>query len=259
MKDLDINLGEDTFRAPRVVFDSAAGSARRAAEQDRLTGILRRATPVEGCGPAIPIAPARGAQVSVTPHVMMPDEKAPSGWKVERTGWRGFKAARGMDIFDDLERRAAAKKDRDGNPGKSPFTKGQVDVARRYRDLVERHDAGGMRCASLEARRGSGPSGGGEFIDAFIAEGEAIAVLRRRIGNGVAMAVRRVRPSARGVEGARIIMDRILVDAICLAEDSFEAVLVRHGWSKTGRNVGTLIEAMRLVLDRMQGNPRAQR
>lgn len=236
-----------------TVFNGDQGAARRRSEQERLAAIIARATPVDGCGPAIPIAPARGPQVSFTPHVIMPDEKAEGGWKVERTGWRGFNAARAADIFDDVDRRAT-RKGKDGTVGKSPFTKGQVNVARHYRDLVERHDAGGMRCASLEARRGSAPSGGGEFMDAFIAEGEMIQWYRARIGDGVAMAVRRVRPSKRGGPGARIISDRRLVDAICIEGRSFRDVLERHGWALDGKNIGKLVAALAAVLDRMQGH-----
>lgn len=226
---------------------------RAANERARLDAILSRATPAEGCGPAIPIAPARGKQVSVTPHVVMPDPASDTGYKVEHTGWRGFKAARAADIFDDLDRRAAARKDKDGNPGRSPFSKGQVNIARMYRDLVERHDAGGMKCASLEARGAGCPGRGGEFMDAFLAEGEAIRLLRARIGDGVAMAVRRVRPSSRGGSGARIIMDRVLVDMICIEERSFRQVLERHGWAMSGQNAKAVITALAVVLDRMQG------
>lgn len=235
-----------------TVFNSQEGAARRLTEQERLAAIIARATPVDGCGPAIPIAPARGPQVAFVPHVIMPDEKAGDGYKVERTGWRGFNAARAADIFDDMERRAS-RKGRDGAVSKPPFTKGQVNVARHYRDLVERHDAGGMRCASLEARRGSAPSGGGEFMDAFIAEGEMIQWYRARIGDGIAMAVRRVRPSKRGGPGARIISDRRLVDAICLEGRSFRDVLERHGWAASGQNASAVIAALAAVLDRMQG------
>lgn len=236
-----------------TVYDSKAGAMRRSGESARLRGILARAVPAEGCGPAIPVAPARGPQVAVQPHAMVPDPKNPTGWKPVEMGWRGFRAARSADIFDDLARRAAARKDKDGNPGASPFTKGQVSVARLYRDLVERHDAGGMRCASLEARRGSGSGNGGEFIDAFVAEGERIKWLRDRIGNGAAMVVRRVRPSARGGDGARIIMDRVLVDDICLRGKTFDEVLKAHRWTNTGRNIGLLVAALAACLDRMAG------
>ncbi|MTH76327.1 hypothetical protein [Paracoccus aestuariivivens] len=252
MKDMDIGIGEGGLDQPRVIFDCDAGGERLAAERERMAAIIARATPAEGCSPRIPISPARGPQVSVTPHVMLPDEKSDDGWKAERTGWRGFKAARAMDIFDDLERRAANRKDKDGNPGVSPFTKGQVNAARRYRDMVERHSAGGMRCSSLEAQRASGPSSGGEFMDAFIAEGDAIAWMRRRIGNGVAMPVRRVRPSARGGERARIIYDRVLVDAICMEGRSFREVLELHGWKASGQNAKAVTSALGKILDRMQ-------
>ena len=236
-----------------MMIDRKAAAERLENEAARLAAILARATPAEGSGPAIPIAPARGPQRSFTPHVVMPDAGSKSGYKVEATGWRGFNAVKAMDIFDDLERRALGRKDKDGNPGKSPFTKGQVSVARRYRDLVERHDAGGMKCASLETRGGCGATSGGEFIDAFVAEGEEIRWLRQRIGTGAAMVVRRVRPSARGDGGARIITDRVLVDAICLHGKSFRDVLRANGWGEKGKNIENLIKALAGCLDRMQG------
>lgn len=236
-----------------MMIDRKAAAERLENEAARLAAILARATPVEGSGPAIPIAPARGPQRSFTPHVVMPDEKAKGGYKVEATGWRGFNAVKAMDIFDDLQRRAEARKDKDGNPGTSPFTKGQVNIARRYRDLVERHDAGGMKCASLETRGSCGATSGGEFIDAFVAEGREIQRLQRLIGTGAAMVVRRVRPSARGEKGARIITDRALVDAICLHGKSFRQVLKAHGWTGSSRNIDMLIAALAASLDRMQG------
>ena len=223
-------------------------AARALGERARLDAVISRATPVEGCVPLIPIAPARGPQVVVTPRRMVPDAKDATGWKVEEMGWRGFNAVRAADIFDELARRAAKRK------AAPPFTVGQVQVGRLYRDLVERHDAGGMRCAGLEAGRGCGPSAGGEFIDAFIEEGRVIELLRRRIGNGVAMAVRRVRPSARGGAGARIIHDRVLVDEICLHGRSFRDVLERHGWTGSARNISMLLEPLSSALERMSGH-----
>ncbi|MBK4216122.1 hypothetical protein JJJ17_09310 [Paracoccus caeni] len=158
-----------------------------------------------------------------------------------------------MDIFDDLDRRAAKLKDADGRPSQSPFTKGQVNIARLYRDLVERHDAGGMKLASLEGRTGGSGSAGRDFMDAYVAEGRAIQRLREAIGGGVALEVRRVRRSARGGECARLIHDRVLVDAICLHGKSFRDVLDEHGWSDAGPNIKALIPALSAALDRMQG------
>jgi len=237
-----------------VAVDIKAGRERLEAERRRVARLLARSTPIEGCGPAIPIAPARGPQVVEIPHMVLPDEKSGTGYKIERTGWRGFAAVREADIFDDLTRRAALRKDKDGRPGQSPFSKGQVAVARRYRDLVERHEGAGIKCASLEVRAAAGPAGGGSFIDAYIDEGREIAWLRQQIGAGAAMSVRRVRPSARGGAQARTIRDRDLVDAICLRGSSFRAVLSDHGWSPDGKHVKALLVALCGCLDRMQGH-----
>lgn len=228
-------------------YGPPAGVARLRNEQERFEALIARAVPAEGCGPEIPIAPARGPSRSVTPHVMMPDPQDKTGWKTEETGWRGFKAAQAIDIFDQLALKAAKRKQ------EPPFTKGQVNAARLYRDLVERHSAGGMKLASLEGRVASGSGKGGDFMDAFLSEGEAIRRMQRAIGNGVAMQVRRVRPSTRGGQSARNIRDRDLVDAICLQGKSLRRVLEVHGWSTDGKNVQRLIRALALILDRMQG------
>lgn len=230
-----------------TVIDRQAAISRQREERARMEAILARATPAEGCGPAIPVAPARGACRSVTPQSMVPDAKDKTGWKAEEMGWRGFKAATAMDVFDTLAMNAARRKQ------PPPFTKGQVTVARRYRDLVERHDAGGMKLASLEGRMASGSGTGGDFMDAFLAEGDAIKRLRSLIGTGIAMQVRRVRPSARGGEGARTIFDRDLVDAVCLHGRSFRWVLDRHRWTGSARNISICVVALRDCLDRMQG------
>lgn len=232
-----------------TVIDRQAANTRSREERARMEAILARATPAEGCGPAIPIAPARGACRSVTPQSMVPDAKDRTGWKAEEMGWRGFKAATAMDVFDTLAMNAARRKQ------PPPFSKGQVTVARLYRDLVERHDAGGMKLASLEGRMASGSGTGGDFMDAFLAEGDAIKRLRSLIGTGVAMPVRRVRPGARGGKGARAILDRDLADAVCLHGRSFRWVLRKHGWSEGEKNVVRCVAALRDCLDRMQGYP----
>lgn len=236
-----------------TVYDGKMGAARLDQERERVAGIIARAMPAEGCGPAIPIAPARGPSMAVTPNVVMPDEKSRTGYKVEATGWRGFKAARAIDVFDTLAQREDTRARKEGRDPVQPFSKAQVTVARRYRDLVEQHDAGGMRCASLEARGGGGGSSGGEFIDAYLATGNEIQQLRQRVGTGAAMVVRRVRPSARGKATASIIRDRDLVDAVCLHGKSFRDVLDGHGWAIKGQNIQKLSDALKAALDRMLG------
>lgn len=236
-----------------TIYNGEMGALRRAQERERVAGIIARAMPAEGCGPAIPIAPARGPSVAITPNVVMPDEKSETGYKVEATGWRGFRAARAIDVFDTLDQREAVRARKEGRDPVPPFSKAQVTIARHYRDLVERHDAGGMRCASLEARGSGGGSSGGEFIDAYLATGNEIQQLRQRIGSGAAMVVRRVRPSARGTTTASIIRDRDLVDAVCLHGKGFVEVLLAHGWSKDGKNAKALQVALGGCLDRMRG------
>ncbi|MGO4854752.1 hypothetical protein [Phaeovulum sp. W22_SRMD_FR3] len=94
---------------------------------------------------------------------------------------------------------------------------------------------------------------GGEFMDAFVAEGDDIRRLRARVGTGVAMQIRRIRPSARGAAARGIITDLALVDAVCLEELTLSAVLTRFGWVSDGKNREALRKALGAALDRMAG------
>jgi hypothetical protein len=146
-----------------------------------------------------------------------------------------------------------------------PFTAGQVAVGQAYRDLVEWREGSGVKCQALDGRTGGG--GSGLFVDTFIDQGEWLAVLRGRIGGGVAMAVRRVRPSKRAalksiyedeaLEGervkARLISDRALVDGVLVAGLTLSEVLRGHGWSADGKHRDALRVALCGALDRMQG------
>jgi hypothetical protein len=128
------------------------------------------------------------------------------------------------------------------------FTMGQLWVAGRYRALVERRAAGGVRCSGVEVRSGGSR---GEFIDRWLREAEELERIRSSIGTGVSMAVRRVRPSKRG-PGARPVMDRVLVDSVVLGDMALSGVLQAHGWSNKGQHIATLRAALVGVLDRMQ-------
>lgn len=245
--------GQKTFeqdgRGPRVVRDGF-GLARLASEAARMAAMMRAATPPAECGGDIPVAPARGAFRVVTPLELVPGSEA----RVRQSGYRGPGEAAPRagvvlaDVFDRMARDAA----RAGAP--EPFSAGQVAAARRYRDLVERHEAGGVKCSSLEARAG-GSSRGGDVADARLIEGREIEAMRRRVGTGVALAVRRLRPSARGGASTGIITDRALVDAVCLQGLSLSAVLRAHGWSCYGGHREALRTALAGALDRMQGYP----
>jgi hypothetical protein len=219
------------------------GRARLSAEAARLAQILADATPPESCGPEIPVAPARGACKVLRPVVMVPGGK--DGWTAEPAGYKGRNAVAALDVFDDMARKAAAK----GLP--APFTPAQVAVARRYRTLVERHSAGGVRCSSLEAQRG-GSGRGGDFMDAFVAEGDEIRRAHAKIGAGAAMQVRRIRPTNRGAEARGIITDLALVKAVCLDGMTLSAVLEGSGWSRKGAHREALRVALAAALDRMR-------
>ncbi len=202
----------------------------KAAEVARIAGILAAAAPPESCGSEIPVAPAFGAF-----QVFQPMELLKGGMQ-RPSGYLGRNALRRADVFDAMV--------------SAPFTSSQVGIARHYRDLTERHAAGGMRCASLEAGRGGG--GSGEFIDTYVREGRELEMLHQRIGRGIAMAVRRIRPSARGA-AAGIIHDRSLVDMVCLGQLTFSQVLRHFGWSEAKKHRMVLRAALAGSLDRMQG------
>ncbi|WP_406720418.1 hypothetical protein RPE78_09555 [Thioclava litoralis] len=229
----------------RVVYVGAAGAAVLAQEAGRLDAMRRAAIVPDECGPEIIAAPARGGCAVFTPHRMVLDT-AKGEWEAKAEGYLGRKAVRVADVFDRMAADAAKRQ----KP--MPLTKGHVLVGRYYRDLVERHEAGGVRCVSLETLQGAGAGGSGNsFIDDYVAEGRAIERMRQRIGAGVAMAVRRVRPSTRGV-AARTITDRALVDAVCLSDMTLSQVLAQFGWSKRGDNIRSLSKALCDALERMR-------
>lgn len=236
-------------------FDRAAGLERLARAEARLDQVKASAAIPEACGPDIAPAPARGAFATFRPIEIVPG----SAGTARPAGYRGpgevqYRAAiRRADVFDamieDARKRHAAAGDEAG-PFVPPFTPGQVQVARDYRDLCERRSAGGVRCAPLEAGRGGGA--GGEFIDAFVADGILLAKIVERIGTGAALPVRRLRPSLRG-EATRDVTARALVDMVCLGGMSLKRVLIRHGWTANAGRIALLRRALADALDRMQG------
>jgi hypothetical protein len=238
------------------VFDRAAGLERLARAKARFDQIKASAAIPEACGPDIAMAPARGAFATFRPIEIVPG----SAGTARPAGYRGpgevqhRAAIRCADIFDAMTedaRRLHAGRGDNAGPFVPPFTPGQVQVARDYRDLVERHAAVGMKCASIEAvTRGGGQS---EFIDAYVTEGIRLAAMIARIGTGAALSVRRLRPIKRGGRARRIILDRTLVDMVCLGQLSLTQVLEAHGWVSKGDTREALRRGLRDCLDRMQG------
>ncbi len=207
--------------------------------------ILRRATAPEQCGPAIAVAPARGAAVVFTPREKRWDGER---WVSEAVGYRGRDALRVADAFDKMTRAAMVR----GAEG--PFSPAQISVGRAYAGMVEFVEAGAVRVSSL-AGGGGGGDGGVDFIERYSDARRSVMRMQAAIGVGAAMAVRRVRPSKRSAEGsarARTISDRALVDRFCLGGESLRDILLAHGWASSGQNIEILRLALGGALERMR-------
>ena len=195
-------------------------------------------------GPEIPTAPARGPVRMVDMMASYP--KGDDGFEVKPAGFLGRKTLRLADSFDVMAAKAARHK----KP--APFTPAQVAMGRFYRDLVERHESAGVKCSSLESLSQRGGGGrGSDYIDAVLRDRDQISALRKRIGVGSAMVVRRIRPSG---HGSRIsITDQRLVDIVCLEDGTITDVLRKHGWAVNADLVKALNRGLAEVLDRMMG------
>lgn len=236
----------------RLGFEAMRRDLRRRERQGeeavRIAEVKARGDVPEACGPEIPEAPARGAFRLVQLKRLYPD--GADGYQIKDAGHLGRAAICNADVFD----RMAASAARARKP--VPLSPGQISMGRHYRDLVERHACAGLKCSSVEAARSSGSGQGGDFMDALLRDREEIDHLRRRIGAGVAMEVRRVRPSQRGVRAS--IPDRRLVDMVCLEDSSLSEVLAKSGWvaegtAAQGKHIRVLCEALCSALDRMIG------
>lgn len=215
--------------AARVHLMAIVDAADRGADEMR-----RRAQPPRGASPEIPAAIARGPQRVLRLHEVSHDGAAVRPATV--AGRHPVALADAFDIMADQARRRG---------GRSAFTVVQVATGRLYAALAERLDAAGVRCSSVEALGGRG--GGGEWIDAVIADSRSLEAMRAAVGAGVALDPRRARA------GARRISDRALVDAVCLDGLTLGAVLRRFGWSANRQSREALVVALASALDRMQG------
>ncbi|ULB10724.1 hypothetical protein ORIO_12500 [Cereibacter azotoformans] len=226
-------------------------------EAARLAAMLDAATPPEAMQ-AAPVAPARGAQRLVPNVTVLPGglrRIEPGHWEaadvfdaMTRSAWQKHEAA--VEKARLAHDASGQEKNFRAPPFEPPFSPGQIAMARHYRDVVERHSAGGVRCSSIEAQRGGGATGG-DFMDAYLREGEELSRLHARIGTGTAMVVRRIRPSKRGSKAT--ILDRTLVDMVALGGKTLSEVLRAHGWADFGANRAALRKSLASVLDRMQG------
>lgn len=227
-----------------------------AGEAGNVASLLVAAQPPEGMEEA-PVAPARGA-MRFAENVVVVDEPLHLSnrgeWQV-RTYLDGQRWEGDCRLSDMNAQawRAHVKADGDEADFVAPFTPGQIQMGQHYAMLVERYDAGGMKCTAIGGSTGGGS--GGDFMDAYLRVGDELRFIRSCIGTGQAMAVRRVRPSGRGGDAVprRGITDRALIDMVCLGGMDMTAVLEAHGWKEQTKHRQALRLALASCLDRVQG------
>jgi len=215
-------------------------------EADRLC-IIRSAGQVpEACGPELPASPARGPLRVF--DILTSVEDSNGNTVLHPAGFLGRKTAQRLDAFGVMAAQAARK-------GGLGLNASQIGMGRIYAALVQDHESVPVRGISVEAMCGGGRGTAEGFTDHRLDQARRIERLRQRIGAGCAMAVRRVRPSARGDGAAprRNIADRVLVDQVCLQDMTISDVLRQHGWSVKGDTVRAATQALAAALDRMIG------
>lgn len=221
-----------------------SGRQRLDAERKRCVEMLERSTPPVEVQGVVPVGPARGAMV-----ISQGFEALPGGMR-RRDGIRMRELSPLAQMVANAWLRHQARFAGDEDAAfVAPFDPAQVQVSEDYRALVERHEAGLIKCSSTEAGRAGGGASG-LAIDRFMDDGRWLAVLRSRIGDEVVMSPRRNmdRGNAR-----KAITARVLVDQVVLHGRDLSSVLTRHGWQADGKNRKLVRAALCAALDRMQG------
>lgn len=226
-----------------VAAYKASRSARLAVEASRLSAIRDAGAIPEECGSEIVAAPARGGFVLVRNIELLP--VGTDRVEAAHRGYGGRSAIRDADVFDRMIASSLRRKQ------PCPLTPGQIAMARRYAALTERARADGTSLSKLDASFRAGDNGG--WMDRHLQVAQELSLLKARIGGGVAMAVRRVRPSTRGEKQRGPILDRVLVDMVCIKGHGFEEVLTAHGWAVKGGHRKAIAAALSAALDRMIG------
>lgn len=219
-------------------------ASRLEAEAIRIAKIKEDARVPDDLAHIIPDAPARGSFYVIRPVLLVPN--GAHAYVPTSARSRVMLVA---DVFDRMAHHARRRE------RACPVTVSQVSVARDYRNLVERYSSAGCPKSCLDDSQS-----GGDGVGVSVALADAsrrIAQMQRRIGSGVAKVVRRQRGMAK-----RPITDRVLVDAVCVADKDITAVARDHGWSDdSGRVKGEVIKvltaALVSALDRMSGPVRS--
>lgn len=247
------NLLDHTARQALVDRCGSIKAARAAAwdelpETQRIVLVKAAGAVPEACGDDIPSAPARGGVRAFDLFVAYPSGKDEA--VVKPAGFMGRKTMARADAFDRMLVQGAKR-----SAAGPVLTPSQVGMGRMYGAMVQDHVAGAVRCISIEAMKAGGAKGTAEgFTDHRLDLSRRIDRLRGAVGGGCAMAVRRIRPSARGGSGdRRNISDMALVDLVCVEDADLSDVLRRHGWSVKGDTVRAVGIALAAALERMIG------
>jgi len=210
-------------------------------EAAALARLKARGTPPPECGPELVVAPGQAPLIAFYPVVVMVDAKGQE--QAIELGYRGRAAARVADVFDlMLSRQRPSHRARHG----AVFSPGQVAIARLYRTLFEDIARGNMRGTNLLSAGGGSRGNDDGFLARFSDKRAELAAMRRRVGDGVALAV------TRG-GGRADILRRDLVDQVCVAQLTLSQVLARAGWAADRHGRAVLRDALCDSLDAMQG------
>lgn len=229
---------------PPVRLDSKTIAANAKAEAKATERLTARAAPPETCRPEIAPAPARGPIEAVPIRETYFTEHG--SIRTRNAGEGGRTAARRRDVFDRMAHAAAIKAK--GKPHEPPFSKTQVETARAYAALWERHQCAGVKCSSLEAQSGGG--GQGSYIDAVLRDGERLATMAEAIGRGYAIEPKR---ASRTSLQRRAIPVLHVVERVCCRDMALADVLTFYGWAPDGNNLTEVRHALRDALDRIYG------
>lgn len=193
----------------------------------------------------IPAAPARGPVLLFHPRQAVITDTG--NVATERTG--RFAAMQVQDGFHKAQVHARSRKQPE------PFTPGQVNIGREYAALFHRCESSGMKLSQIGgAGGGSGALG---VSEAVLADMQRLAWLTKRIGGGVALTIRRVRPSKRAgsaASKARNVTSMRLVEDFCAHGETISAILRAHGWSDYTGNKKLLHAVLCANLNRMSGH-----
>ena len=230
-------------------FHLCCPACRSVMAAERLVQLIAEGTAPDECGPdVVRVAPARGRVTTYRPTISLPD--GDGGHKLVDMGYRDRAAMVQEDVFDRMMDQARR---RAGSQGAAlPFTHHQIGAARDYRALHERLASAGVKCSRAFDPEPAG-QGGVEFMVAYTRDSERMAMIHRAIGTGVALSVRR--HAAHGMDrgSRRAILDRELVDMVCLRDMALSAVLKARGWAVKGSSVKALRAALCAALGRVQG------